>query len=494
MYVRMLVTILVSLYTTRIVLETLGVTDFGIYNVIGGFVAMFSFLTTTMSNASTRFFSYEIGNSNFESQRKTFQVTFTIYILLIGVVILIGETIGLWFVSNKLNIPPDRHVAAQVVYQFSLLALIFNIIRIPYNAAIIAHERMKFYAYMSIIEAVLKLAIVYLLLIIVWNKLILYSILFCGVTLLVTFVYYLFAVHKFNECSARLSFEKDRFKEILSFSGWNLTSNLGDVLMDQGLNVVLNLFFGPVVNAARGIAYNVKSVVSSFVGNFQTAASPQITKHYAAQEISQMTTLVIQTSKMSFFLMLIIVAPMFFCMKLLLKLWLTTVPEYTRIFAIIILIESLVLSMGGTLNLAIQASGKIGRYVTTLSVVKFISFALAFLGFKFFGFPPEYALWICVLNSFACMLIKFFYCEKIVDHSLSQLIKLILHKEIITLVVSGVILYALSYMVYDADNLYRVILMSGISFIITTFISFQLGLNNEERTKVIAMIKSKFSK
>ena len=490
LYVRMFVILLVSLYTTREVLYVLGVTDFGIYNVVGGFVAMLSFLTSTMSNASTRFFSFELGNDNLYSQRKTFQVTFSIYLLVIGLVILLGETIGLWFIQHKLNVPPDKYKTSLFIYQISLLTLIFNIIRIPYNAAIIAHEKMKFYAYVSIIEAGLKLGIVYCLILIAWNKLELYAILFSITTLLITILYILYATHNFNECVTKFDFDRNRFKTILSFSGWNLTSNLGDVMMDQGLNVLLNLFFGPAVNAARGIAYNIKGVVVSFVGNFQTASSPQITKHYAANEIDQMRILVIQTSKISFFLMFILITPLYFCLDLLLKIWLKVIPDYTSLFTTIILIEMLVLAMGGTLNLAIQASGKIRKFVISLSIIKFICFLIAIIGFKYYECPPEFALWICVLNSCICMVIKFVFSATVLNNTLESLIKLILTRELLALLFSGMIIYCLRITIYNPQSLVNIIVMSVVSLLISVASFFLIGLSRPEQNKILKLIKT----
>lgn len=494
LYVRMFVTILVSLYTTRVVLATLGVTDFGIYNVIGGFVAMFSFLTVTMSNASTRFFSYELGKNDIKSQTSTFRVTFTIYLLLIAVILLLGETLGLWFVYNKLNIPTNRHTAAIIVYQFSLLALVFNILRIPFNAAIIAHERMNFYAYLSIIESFLKLGIVFLLVISPWDKLSFYAILFASVVLIITITYYIYASRNFKECRPGIDFSAEKFKEILGFSSWNLASNFGDVMMDQGLNILLNIFFGPTVNAARGIAYSVKGVVTNFVGNFQTAASPQITKHYAANELTQMDNLVIQTSKMSYFLMLVIVLPAFFCVKLLLGIWLTDVPHYTLIFTNLLLIEVLILAMGGTLNIAIQATGKINRFVISLSIIKLVNFILVYLGFILFKFPPEYALYICIFNSFCCMITKFHYYKKIIQKPWTDIINSVFKREFIVTTVSVVIILILSLFIYNPENIANVATMTVIAFAIVSGCIFRLGLDTDERHKITSLLRNKISK
>lgn len=492
LYVRMFFTIIVALYTTRVVLATLGETDFGIYNVIGGFVAMFSFLTATMSNASTRFFSFELGQGDEKSQTTTFKVTFTIYLLLIGLIIIVSETFGVWFVCNKLNIPADRHEAAFWVYQFSILALIFNVFRIPFNAAIIAHEKMGFYAYLSIIETILKLLIVFLLIMADWDKLIVYSILFAGVVIAITIIYWIYSRRNFNECRVGISVSPSRFKDILSFSGWNLASNFGDVMMDQGINILLNVYFGPVVNAARGIAYNVKAVMVGFAGNFQTAASPQITKHFAATELDKMNHLVVQTSKLSYFLMLILVSPSIFCAKQLLNLWLTDVPSYTYAFTYLLFVEILVLAMGGTLNIAIQATGRIRNFVIILSVVKLINFVLVCLGFKNYNLMPQYAFIMCIVNSVGCMITKFIFYRRIVNSSILSIIDQILKREIIATFITGLIVLLIYFTIYDSNDLFSIILATCVTFATVSLIVLYTGFNSLERKQAIGVIRSKF--
>lgn len=494
LYVRMFVTIIIALYTTRVVLATLGETNFGIYNVIGGFVAMFSFLTSTMSNASTRFFSYELAKENFNSRNVTFKVTFTIYLLIIGIIILLGESVGTWFVCNRLNIPQDRQDAAFWVYQFSLLALIFNVLRIPFNASIMAHEKMDFYAYLSIIESVLKLLIVLLLVVAEWDKLIFYSILLAGVVIVITIIYWIYCRNNFSECRIGISFSSSKFRNILSFSGWNLTSNFGDVMMDQGINILLNIYFGPVINAARGLAYNVKSVMVGFAGNFQAAATPQITKHYAASEIEPMNRLVVETSKLSYFLMLILVSSSLFCVKQLLNLWLTEVPPYTDIFTYLLFAEILVLSMGGTLNIAIQATGIIRNYVIALSIVKLINFVIIYTGFKYFNLNPQYAFIMCIVNSFGCMIVKFLFYRKIISASLFSVVNQILSKELVSTVITALIILIVYFTVYNPDILLNVVMSSCIMFVSVILIIFYCGLTALERSKTIFIIKAKFHK
>ncbi len=489
LYIRLIITVLVTLYTTRVVLNVLGVTDFGIYNVIGGVVAMLTFLTSTMSNASTRFFSFELGKGTAKSRLDTFKTTLTIYLLIVLGIIIVGETLGLWFIKNKLNLATDRYVAAHYVYQFSLLSLILNIIRIPFNALIIAHERMNFYAYISIVESVLKLGIVYLLIISPWDKLAFYSILVASVVGIITFIYYIYSTRHFHECKIGIIYSPSKFKEILCFSSWNLFSNFGDVMMDQGLNIILNIFFGPVANAARGIAYNVKGVMMSFAGNFQSATSPQITKHYASTEYQDMHTLVVQSSRLTYYLILIIVVPSFFCMKKLLDIWLKNVPEYTYIFTLLLMIDVLILAMGGTLNNAIQATGRIKKFVISLSNIKLIMFGLVYLGFRFGHLLPQYAFYISILNSFCCMLCKFFFYSKVINISIRKIIHNIILREAIVTLLCVTLIFPFYIMFYDSDNLICVLIFTCATFITTLLSVLFIGLTSKERNKLKSFIK-----
>lgn len=488
LYLRMFITIVVTLYTTRVVLNVMGVVDYGIYNVVGGFVSMLTFLTATMSNASTRFFAIELGSKHEQQLKVTFKVTMTVYLFLIIGILILAETIGLWFVCNKLTIPPSQLNAAIIVYQFSILGLILNIIRIPFNAAIIAHEKMDFYAYLSIVEAILKLVIVYLLIISPWNKLAFYSILICCVVGIVTLVYYIYCRKHYLECRFGLDFSKSKINEILRFSGWNLFSNFGDVMMDQGMNILLNIFFGPAINAARALAYNVKSVLLSFIGNFQTASTPQITKHYAANEINEMNQLVVQTSKLSYMLMLILVIPSYFCIDKILHLWLIDVPAYTNIFTKLLLVEVLFMAMGGTLNNAIQAKGHIQPLIIGLSIVKIINFILAFVGLKICILPPEFVFWVCILNSSACMILKIYFYKREFKDVAKSVIKEIIIKEVYTTVVSLSIVGCMAFLFYKPSDVISMIIMSFVSFIITAVCILEIGLTKQERSKTLNLI------
>ncbi len=490
LYTRTLVTVGVSLYATRIVLATLGVVDFGVYNVIGGFVAMFTFLTSTMSAASTRFFAFELGKGDLDSQRHVFKVTFTIYLILIAAILLIAETVGLWVVAKVLVIPPERMTAAMAVYQYSVLSMIFSILRIPFNAAFIAHERMGFFAYTSVIESVLKLLIVFLLVWIPLDKLELYAALTAIVTGAITAVYWL-AARKFSECRVGIEVSGDKMREILSYSGWNLFGNFGDIFVDQGMNILLNVVFGPVVNAARGIAYNVKSILINFVTGFQMAAQPQITMHYASGRLSQMDRLVLQTSKLSFLLMLVLTVPAFFCAEWVLRIWLPEVPPYSVLFTRLLMIEILFLSMGGTFHMAINATGHISRFIIYLTLPKILCFGLAYAGLKFCNFPPEYVIWLCILSSLLCAGIKFAYYRKFFYNDFISEISPVIVRETIVLCSAAAVTAVFWFTVFDSASTVSVLATSSAGFIVAAGLCYTIGLNSDERDAINRMIISR---
>jgi O-antigen/teichoic acid export membrane protein len=302
LYFKMFLTMGVSLYTSRVVLNTLGVTDFGIYNVVGGVVMMFSFLNASMSSATHRFLSFELGKKDFVEFNKVFSTSLNIHAIIAFSILILAETIGLWFLNAHLNIPAERIGAASWVYQFSIFSLMVVILNVPYNATIIAHERMSAYAYISIIDVILQLIIVFILVCFGFDKLKLYAVLgFCAssISRILTKMY---CKRNFYESKYRYFYDKSLYKTLLNYAGWNLFGNLAAVTFNQGINILLNIFFGPSINAARGIAYQVNGAVNGFVSNFQMAMSPQLVKSYAANERRYMHHLIIQGSNYSFFL------------------------------------------------------------------------------------------------------------------------------------------------------------------------------------------------
>ena len=303
LYVRLIATLLVSLYTSRVILSALGFADYGLYNVVGGIVVMFSFINSGMVQASQRFMAYEMGQGNEENLKSVFATTNTIHFIIAGVILLLAETVGLWFLNTQMNIDPLRMVAANWVYQLSVFTFLIGVISVPYNAALIAHEHMNVFAYFSIIEVLLKLLIVF---VVQWSetdKLILYGFLVLLVAIINRLLYNGYCYTKFEECKFSFRYDKRYFWKILSFAGWSFVGNIGFSFKKQGVNILINIFFGTVVNAARGIAYQVSGIISQFSSSFQMAIIPQIVKQYAAGNINQMLSLAYRGSKYSFYLL-----------------------------------------------------------------------------------------------------------------------------------------------------------------------------------------------
>lgn len=390
LYARMLLLMIISLYTSRVVLNTLGVEDYGIYNVVSGFISMMGFLAGSLGAASSRFITYDLGVGNMYVMKKTFGNIVTIHLLLAVIIFILGETVGLWFVLNKLQIPEARMTAALFVYQFSIFSFMLTIVSVPYNATIIAHERMKAFAYITIVDAVLKLFIVYLLVVIPYDKLIIYAILFFCIQVFDRAVYGIYCYRHFEETKTKLSFNKKLFKEIFSFAVWTMNGNLAVVGYTQGINVLLNMFFGPVVNAARGIAVQVQGIVQNFCNNFHMALNPQLTKSYAQNDLGHMQQLLKVSSKFSFFLLFIISLPLMLEAPLVLKWWLGIVPEHTVNFLRLILCSSMLIALSNPLVVSVHATGKIKKFQAIEGTMLLCIVPIAYVLLKFFGIRPEY--------------------------------------------------------------------------------------------------------
>lgn len=410
LYVRMLLTMGVTLYTSRVVLNVLGVEDYGIYNVVGGIVVMFSFLNNVMILSVQRFFSYEIGRGNDLKVAQIYRTSLVVHAYVCIAFFVLAETLGLWFLNSCLNIPGDRMVAANWVYQFSVLGGIINILRIPYNALIISYEKMSFYAYVSIVEVILKLGIVYFLLVITSDRLIVYACLVFVVLLIITFIYRRYCIHFFRITQIKSSFNRSVFKELISFSGWSLLLGVSNLGASQGINMIFNVFHGVVINAALGIANQVGGAVNQFVGNFQTALNPQLIKSYATGEREHLHKLIYEGSKLSFFLMLFVSWPIILNAEYVLALWLKIVPEYSVAFVQWILIYCLVDTLINPLAVVVQATGKIREYQIVCSVYVLLNIPLAFV-LIYFSLNPVYVFVGRVIINIASLLWRLYYVK-----------------------------------------------------------------------------------
>ena len=389
LYVRMILTMAVSLYTSRVVLAALGVQDYGLYNVVGGVVTAFSFLKTSLAGAISRYINVTMGKGDLLQLRKVFSMGVQVQYVLSFVIILIAETIGLWFLNAHMNIPESRIVAANWVYQFSLLSIVISMISQPYTADIVAHEKMSAFAYISIYDVIMQLVVVYFLRLAPFDKLIFYALLIVFVQISVRLIYTFYCKRNFPETHYVLVKDKMLFKEMSSFAGWNLFGTLASLGATQGINILLNIFFGPGVNAARAVAVKVQHVVQGFVQNFQMSVNPQLTQNYARGNISDVFTLIYRSSKFSFFLMLMIAIPLILEADFVLSLWLKKVPEHSAAFLKIVMLVSLNLTLTNPLVVANNAVGNIKRYQMTVGGFLLLIVPITYVVLKLGGTPED---------------------------------------------------------------------------------------------------------
>lgn len=487
----MLFTMAVSLYTSRIVLNTLGVSDFGVYNVVGGVVSMFSFLNAAMANGTQRFLSYELGRGDIPQLKKVFSTTLSIHILIGLIILILAETIGLWFLNYKLNIPPDRMVAANWVYQFSVLSFLVSIIQVPYNASIIAHERMNIYAYVSIVEVSLKLIIAFMLTWIEFDKLILYGALYFMITFIIAFIYRVYCKINFPECTYFFAFDKPLFKRLLSFAGWNLYGNVACVIADQGVNIILNVFFGPVVNAARGIAYQIGNAVRGFAGSFQMAANPQITKSYASGDNESMMNLIFKSSKFSYYLLFFLALPVLIETDFILKIWLKTVPEYASLFCRLIIINLLVDVFSGPLQTAANATGKIKLYQFAEGTFILLVMPVSYVLYKM-GSAPEATFYVWIITSFSLQFIRLYILKGMIHINMKSFVLNILLKSIFVSILSAALPLFIGHIIDDVVLRFFLVCISCV--VSSTTIIYILGLDRNEKKFVKEKIIQLYTK
>ena len=484
LYLRQLITMAVSLYTVRVILDVLGAEDYGIYNVIGGIVSLFSFLSSTMASATQRFLSFEMGKQENGSLTKVFSVSMYTYLLLIGIILLLSETIGLWFVNNQLTIPAERLTAANFVYQSSILSFIVTLLCIPYNASIIAMERMSVFAYSSIVDAGLKLAIAWLLPYIAMDHLKVYSILMFIAIASVQLYYVWYCRRYFDFC--RYSHYKDHnlFRNMLSFAGWNMIGALANILRGQGLNILINLFFNPVLNAAYGIALQVNNAITNFTNNFYTAVRPQLVKLYAGGNRQEMLSLGYRSSRLAFYLMLTITVPIMLNTEEILSIWLKEVPEHTVVFLKIIMLSSLMEVLSVPLVNMLQASGKIKTYQFTVSILFLLNIPLSYI-FLRLGCNPETTLWINMILIILSMFPRLYICKYVIDLSIKEYINKVLCRLIIS-VISLAIVFYITVPKFMQINIFMAIF---IQIALTSIIIYFIGLTYREKIFIIKQIK-----
>lgn len=476
LYVRMFVMMGVNLYTSRIILQALGVDDFGLYNIVGGVVALFTFINSAMVSSTQRFLNYELGRNNLEEAQKVFSTSLNIHIAIAFLFILLAETVGLWFLNSYINIPGGRELAANWVYQFSVITAAIGIVQASYNALIIAHERMSFYAYVSILEVILKLIVAYLVYLFA-DRLISYSILL-SVTALVVFIgYYFFCRKCFSIYRYCFEYNRSRYCTIAGFSGWSLFGAIANMGANQGLNILLNVFFGVAINAAMGIANQVNAAIYHFVSNFQTAFNPQIVKSYAAGEREYFTNLILGTSKYSFFLLFLLALPVFVCCPEILRIWLGQVPDYTIQFCRWMIVFSLIDALQGPLWVSVQATGRIRNYQLLMSFFILLNLPIAYIALKFFELP-ELVLIVRVFLNVITSIVRIVYIRRLYAFPVSRYMKEVLLIATIVALLS----FPIPYIVYHSIPTWYGLLSSiFLALACTIIIIYIVGLKPREK-------------
>lgn len=488
LYFRMFLILGVTLYTSRVILEQLGVSDFGIYSIVGGLVSLIGFFNSAMSSATQRYLSFDIGLGDFKRLKKTFSTTLTIHIGIALIAFILAETVGLWYINNKMVFPPDRMYAVNIVYQFSVLTFLLNIIQVPYNSLILARERMSVYAYVSVLEAILKLIIVYLL-VFGEDKLILFSVLTFVVAFIIRIIYQVYCRRNFKESKYSFVYDKLYLRELLSYSGWNLFGNFAAVSKGQGVNMILNLFYGTLINAAYGIANQAQAAVLLFVNNFQLAINPSLIKNYAKGNINKSLDLMFKSSKFSFYLTLILVLPVIFETKGLLFLWLgDRTPNYTALFVQLGLISVLIDSISGSLMMMVQASGRIKAYQIIVGGLIFLNLPLAYLAILFFN-RPELAYYVSIIISILALCFRLVFVRNIVNMNITSFVKEVISYIFFVSLSCFLIAYTIKKYLFSMNmDIISILLRCFIYLIFTVILIFIAGINNNERRFMLDMI------
>lgn len=480
--IRMFFTLIISLYTTRLVLQILGVVDYGIYNLVCGFVSLFAFLNTAMSNSIQRFYNFEIGSAGNSGTVKVYNASFRSQFLILVILILLSEIIGLWYINTKLVVPIDRLNATNWVFQLSVLSFSFMVLQVPFTSAIMAYERMDYFSIVGIIDVCLKLLFVLLLKKILYDKLIIYGFLQLAVSILNYLMYFIYVKYSFKhlkltkECDIRL------LKSMLSFSGWNTLGSFANIARTQGLNILINLFAGPVVNAARAIAFQVESAVQGFVANMTTAARPQIIQEYATGNLGRSLSLMMSISKLSFIVLYVLILPIIYEVDYVLNLWLgTNVPDYTPTFVIIILLTTIIINLNTPVSIIVHATGKMRDYQIYTSLVSLLTIPISFIVLKI-GYGPEYILIVSLIMEIIKQFVSLLLLKRLVDFSIQLYCRsLLLPILSVLLLTFWVPIVPLSLM---TASFLRLIIVFFVSMTCILSISYILMLSKNEKNLV----------
>lgn len=481
LYFRMLFTMVVALYTSRIVLEQLGIDDYGVYNVVGGIVTMFTLVSASMTSAIGRFITYELGRDNQLRLGQIFRNALTIQLILSLIVVILIETAGVWFLNTRMNIAEERMYAANWVLQCSVVTFIMNMVSVPYNSTIIAHEKMSAFAYISVLEVLLKLVVAYLLFLRFFDSLIWYAILVMLVSIIIRSVYAFYCGRHFPECTFRFNIDKEIFKSMLGYSGWSFIGSSSAILRDQGVNILLNIFCGSAVNAARGVATQVNSAVNGFSNNFMLAMNPQIIKSYASEDRNYMMILIIQGARLSLYMLLFLSLPIIIEAPRLLGLWLVDVPEHTVGFTRLVLVVSMIESLSIPLMYANQATGKIRNYQLVVGGIQLCNFPLAYVGLKL-GFMPDCVYVVSIFLSVVALLARLIILRRTIALPVGKFLeKVIFNGGLVALVAVSLPLIAYLYL---PDTMQTFIWVIVLCLLWSGFVFYTIGCNKVERQRI----------
>lgn len=486
LYIRMILIMGISLFTSRVNLQSLGVEDFGIYNVVGGVVAMFSVISGTLSTAISRFITFELGRGSGKKLNMVFSTSVTFQFLLAIVLVIAAEILGIWFLKNKMVIPSNRLEAATWVMHLSIITFAINLISVPYNAAIIAHERMKAFAYVSLFEVVVKLIICYYLFISPYDRLIIYGFLLFMLSCIIRILYGIYCKRNFEECTYHFVFDKALVRQISIYCGWNFIGSSAAILRDQGVNIVINVFSGPVVNAARAIASQVNNAVNSFVTNFMTALNPQITKSYAAGDIGYMTLLVFRGSRFAFYLLLLLEMPILLETNQVLNLWLKNYPDHTVNFVRLTLLFAMSESLSHTLISSVCATGKIRNLQISSGLIQLLNFPVSYC-LLYNGFQPEMTMVASIIISQCCFMVRLLIAHLQIGISILAYLKDV-YLRIIIVSVSSIIIPLIVHSIMDTTIL-RLLIVATLSMLSVPIMIWGLGCKPDEKKFIINKIK-----
>lgn len=477
---------LIHLYTTRVVLNTLGVEDYGVYNVVGGFVGMFGIFTTSLSSAISRFITFGLGKGDNVALQKIYSTSIIIQMLMAIIVGLLIDGIGVWYLYNKMNIPVSRITAAFWVLQCSIITFGLSLLSVPYNAVIVAHEKMDTYAYFSILDAALALVNVFILRVVSLDKLILYALLCMGTSLLMRSLYAIYCRNHFEECRFRLSFDKGLLKELGGFAGWNFLGQGAWLLNTTGVNLLVNSFFGVTFNAARGIADQVNGAVGRFSGNFMTAMNPQITKTYAEGNLEAMHSLIFRGTRLANYLMILFAIPIILEAPTILQIWLGEVPDNAVLFTRLAIIGSVINSSAGPLITAQLATGNIKKYQIVITLFGFWVFPLSWLAFKS-GLPAQWSYFIFIAVYTLLVFVRLFLVKDLISLPWKKYCVEVLGKILLVTIIT--VLLSEFFHQLMSESLFRVVIVSIVSTLSLGICILSFGIEKQERVVIINYCK-----